>query len=73
MNNDVNVIWKKGDEIMPAKARRVVDVAHSELILKTLGLPDEITDVIRYNADKSAQSINDYISTIVIESLKSAS
>lgn len=70
MSSDANVIWRKGDEAIPAKAKHVVDTARSELLLKALGLPDDIEDVIRYNADKRKQSVNDYVSAIVIERLK---
>ncbi|WP_010263252.1 hypothetical protein [Treponema primitia] len=73
MSSDGKVIWKKGDEIMPDKAKYVVDAARGELLLKTLQLPEEIVNTIRYNADKSAQSVNDYVSHIVVERLISAS
>ncbi|GMO36754.1 MAG: hypothetical protein Ta2B_16660 [Termitinemataceae bacterium] len=71
MSSDENVIWKKGDAVMPDKARYVVDAARSELLLKTLQLPEEIVNTIRYNADKSAQSVNEYLSHIVAERLMS--
>lgn len=35
-NNEVNVIWKKGDGEMPEKARYVVEAAQSELLLKAV-------------------------------------
>ncbi|MFP3043861.1 hypothetical protein LQZ19_18770 [Treponema primitia] len=73
MSSDGKVIWKKGDEVMPDKAKYVVDAARGELLLKTLQLPEEIVNIIRYNADKSAQSVNDYVSHIVVERLISAS
>jgi hypothetical protein len=73
MNSDGKVIWKKGDAVMPDKAKHVVDAARGELLLKTLQLPEEIVNTIRYNADKSAQSVNDYVSHIVVERLISAS
>jgi hypothetical protein len=69
MNDDVRVIWKKGDDTMPDKAQHVVDAARGELLLKTLQLPEEIVNTIRYNADKGAQSVNDYVSRIVVERL----
>jgi hypothetical protein len=73
MSSDGKVIWKKGDEVMPDKAKHVVDAARGELLLKTLQLPEEIVNTIRYNADKSAQSVNDYVSHIVVERLISVS
>jgi hypothetical protein len=72
MSDNVKVIWRKGDEVMPDKAKHVVDAARGELLLKALELPDEFINAIKYNADKNAQSVNDYISGIVVERLKSA-
>jgi hypothetical protein len=69
MSSDVKVIWKKGDDGMPEKAKYVVDTARGELLLKTLQLPDEIINAIRYNADKSEQSVNDYIYRIVLKAV----
>jgi bacillopeptidase F (M6 metalloprotease family) len=69
MSNDVTVIWKKGEGVMPDKAKYVVDEARGDVLLKTLGFPDDIVNTIRYNADKSVQSVSEYISRIVIESL----
>ncbi|GHV84088.1 hypothetical protein AGMMS50212_14280 [Spirochaetia bacterium] len=69
MSSDVTVIWKKGDNEMPKKAKHVVDEAQGELLLKTLQLSEGIENTIRYNADKDAQSVNDYVSRIVIEHL----
>jgi hypothetical protein len=69
MSDDVRVIWKKGDGPMPEKVQHVVDVARGELLLKTLHLPGAVEDALRYNADKNAQSVNDYVSRIVVERL----
>jgi hypothetical protein len=73
MSDDIKVIWKKGDSQMPDKASHVIDAARGELLLRALQLPDEIVNTIKYNADKNAQTLNDYISDIVIERLKAAS
>jgi len=73
MNNDVDVIWRRGDGVIPEPAKNVVEAAQGELLLKVLELPSEVIDEIRYNADKNAQSVNNYISTIVIERLRTAS
>jgi len=67
MNDDVKVIWQKGCGEMPEKAKQVVEVAQGELLLNALQLPAEIVEMIRYNADKSAQTISNYISDIVLE------
>jgi hypothetical protein len=73
MSDDVQVIWKKGDKVLPDKAKHVIDAARGELLLKTLQLPEEIVNTIRYNADRYSQSINDYVSRIVVERLESVS
>jgi hypothetical protein len=70
MSGAVKVIWKKGDNVMPDKAKYVVDSARGELLLRALGFPDDVENTIRYNAEKDAQTVNDYISRIVIERLQ---
>ena len=72
MNLDANVIWRKGDNEMPEHAKHVVVAAQDEILLKTLRLPLEIVGKIRYNADKNAQSVNDYISALVAEHFRVA-
>ena len=69
MSDDVRVIWKKGGGPMPEKVQHVVDAARSELLLETLHLPGAVEDALRYNADKNAQSVNDYVSRILVERL----
>ncbi|GHU01053.1 hypothetical protein FACS1894147_00170 [Spirochaetia bacterium] len=54
---------------MPEKAQHVVDAARGELLLETLRLPEAVENALRYNADKEAQSVNDYVSRIVAEHL----
>jgi len=73
MSSDVNVIWKRGDGEMPDKVQYVVEAARDELLLRTLRLPSEIVDVILYNADKNHQTVNGYLSDIVIERMKAVS
>jgi len=70
---DVNVIWRKGDGAMPEHAKCVVEAAQNELLLKSLQLPSGIVDKIRYNADKNAQTVNEYISAILVGHLTTAS
>jgi type II secretory pathway component PulC len=72
MATDVNVIWRKGDAELPQKAKLIVDEAKNELLLKTLQLPDEMVDAIRYNSQKNAQSISEYVSDLLLKQLKTA-
>lgn len=64
--NEVDVIWRRGDSTMPRKAECVVKAAQAELLLKSLSLPFDVVNAIRYNASKNSQTINDYISAIVV-------
>ena len=70
MNTDINVIWSRGDGEMPERAKRIVEEAQAELLLRSLRLPYEIADLVRYYADKNASTISDYISAIVVEHFK---
>jgi len=72
MNLNSNVIWRKGDGKMPEHAKRVVESAQDELLLMSLQLPIDIANMIRSNADKNAQTINDYISAIVVGYFRTA-
>ena len=72
MTSEVNVIWRKGDNEIPEHARRVVSAAKDELLFESLQLPAEIVDIIRYNADKNAQTINNYIATILTGHFRAA-
>ena len=67
-----SVIWKKGDGPMPEKVQHVVEAARGELLLETLHLSEDIENTLRYNADKAAQSVNDYVSRIVVEHLSAS-
>ena len=58
---------------MPEHAKYVVEAAQNELLIKSLHLPSEFVDLIRYNAEKNAQTINEYISAIVVGHLTTAS
>jgi len=73
LNTDVNVIWRRGDDAMPEHAKRVVEAAQNELLLKTLHLPSGAVDMIRYYADKNAQTVNEYISAIMVGHLSAVS
>ncbi|MDR2107845.1 MAG: hypothetical protein LBP28_00070 [Coriobacteriales bacterium] len=72
MSDDINVIWRAGEGEMPSKARHVVDAARSEVILRALQLPEGMVDMIIYNSEKSAQSVPEYISTLLAQQLKTA-
>ena len=72
MNLNSNVIWRKGDGEIPDHAKRIVESAQDELLLISLQLPTEIIDIIRRNAAKNTQTINDYISTIVVGYFRTA-
>ena len=73
MNDDIKVIWQKGYGEMPENAKQVVEAARGELLLNTLQLPAEAVEMIRYYADKSSQTINNYISAIILERLRAVS
>jgi len=72
MNIDAEVIWRRGDSEMPENVEYVVKKAQSELLLRSLQLPVDAVDAIRYNASKSNKTINEYISSLVIGSIKIA-
>ena len=72
MKYEADVIWRKGDGEMPPDVKHIVDVARGELLLESLELPVDVANTVRYNADKSAQSINNYISGLVIERIVTA-
>jgi len=72
MNPDVNVIWRRGDGEMPEKVKHVVKAAQDELLLRSLQLSFNAVDTIRYNASKNAQTVNEYISAIVMKSIEPA-
>jgi len=72
MNPEPSVIWRRGDGEIPERAKIVVEAARDELLLMSLQLPIEIVNLIRYNADKNAQTVNSYISTIVADHFETA-
>ena len=57
---------------MPNNVKHVVNVAQDELLLKSLDLPFEAIDIIRYNAGKGAKTVNEYISSLVLDSINVA-
>ena len=72
MNVDSEVIWRRGDLEMPENVRHVVKTAQNELLLRSLQLPVDAIDVIRYNASKNNKTINEYISSLVLGTIKIA-
>ena len=72
MNVDAEVIWRRGDLEMPENIKYVVTAAQNELLLRTLQLPVDAVDVVRYNASKNNKTINEYISSLVLGTIKIA-
>ena len=72
MSDEGRVIWKKGDGAMQEKVQHVVNAAREELLLETLHLSEAVKKTLRYNADKDAQTVSDYISRILVERLVQA-
>ena len=72
MNSDIEVVWRKGDAEMPENVKHVVSTAQNELLLRSLQLPFDVEDTIRYNASKSNKTINEYISSLVLKIIKTA-
>jgi hypothetical protein len=70
MSPAVKVIWRRGDTVMPEKVKHVVNAAQDELLLRSLQLPVDAVDAIRYNASKSDKTINEYISSLALGSIK---
>ena len=70
MSSDVEVIWRRGDAEMPENVKHVVQAAKDELLLRSLQLPVDAIDTVRYNASKSDKTINEYISSLVLGSIK---
>ena len=73
MKQEIKVLWKKGDGEMPENVKHVVDIAKGEVLLRSLGVSDDLANEIRYNADKNAQSVKDYILDVVVGSLAAPS
>ena len=72
MNTNTEVIWRKGDFEMPENVKHVVKTARNELLLRSLQLPVDAVDIIRYNASKSNKTIDEYISSLVLGSIEIA-
>jgi hypothetical protein len=69
MEYEADVIWRKGDGEMPPDVKHVVDAARSELLLRTLNLPPDVANEIRYNAYKKSQTVSNYITSVLVSSV----
>jgi len=72
MNEEFDVIWRKGDGKMPEKAKHVVNAARDEKLLRSLNLTADAENTIRDNASKSNKTVNEYITSLVMASIQSA-
>ena len=68
---ELNEIWRKGDGDMPDKLKHVVDDAQEEILLKTLQLPADAENTIRYNASKSNKTVNEYLTALIMTGIQS--
>jgi hypothetical protein len=57
---------------MPDDLKHVVQAAKDERLLRSLQLPSNVIDTIRYNASKSGKTVDEYISSLVLGVLKPA-
>ena len=69
---ELEEVWRKGDGEMPDKLKHVVNAAQEELLLRSLQLPFDVVNTIRYNASKKSQTVNDYIASIVLGYIQAA-
>ena len=72
MKTDYDVVWRKGDAEMPENVKHVATAAKDELLLKSLSLSHDTSDVIRYNANKSNKTVSEYISSLIMATLNVA-
>ena len=70
MNNEFEVIWRKGDGDIPEKVQHVVNAAREEKLLRSLNLTTDAENTIRYNAGKSNKTLNEYITSLVMTSIQ---
>jgi len=72
MNEEFDVIWRRGDGEMPDKAKHVINAAKEEKLLRSLQLSADVENTIRYNASKCNKTVSEYISALVMTSIQSA-
>jgi hypothetical protein len=69
MNEEFDVIWRRGDGEIPEKAKHVINAAREEKFIRSLQLSADDENTIRYNANKSNKTIREYITSLVTASL----
>ena len=72
MNEEFDVIWRKGDGEMPEKAKHVVNAAKEEKLLRSLNLTVDAENTIKYNASKSNKTVSEYIASLVMTCIQHA-
>ena len=70
--NELEEVWRKGDGDMPDKLRYVVNAAQEEILLRLLQLSADAENTIRYNASKNKETVNEYLSALIMTSIQSA-
>ena len=74
MNYDITEleeVWRKGDGEMPEKLKHVVSAAQEETLLRLLYLSTDAENTIRYNASKNNKTVSEYLSELIMTSIKS--
>jgi len=64
--SDLELIWRKGNGEMPDDLKHVVKAAKDERLLRSLQLPSDVIDTIRYNASKDDKTVDEYISSLLL-------
>ena len=72
MNEEFDVIWRKGDGEMPDDLKYVVNAAREEKLLKLLNLSSDDENMVKYNASKSNKTVVEYISSVLTTNLHPA-
>ena len=67
--SDLELIWSKGDGEMPDDLKYIVNAAKDERLLRSLQLPSDVIDTIRYNASKSDKTVYEYVSSLLLGAL----
>jgi len=67
---DLKEEWRKGDGEMPDGLKHVVKAAEDEILLRSLKLPADIENIIKYNAGKNNKTIYDYVTALLITNLQ---
>ena len=70
--SELEVVWRRGDGVMPENVKHVVNAAREEKFLRSLNLSNDDENAIKYNAEKSNKTVSEYVSSLVITSLHPA-